>query len=364
MHVISSLEVGGAQAVLYDLVLHFHKKGYTQIIVFFHDGPYRKRLESLSVATHHVRGMFAPIDPVSFFRLMQLVRTYRPDVVHTILWAANVLGRCVSRMFSIYCVASLHNNYDQNGVVRSAIDRMVSYRTTQIVAVSDEVKRSFTRLYASASVTVIPNGIDINRVREMADAQQKTREDLNLSSEHFIIGSVGRFHPIKQYPLLLKAFALVHKEYPHARLLLIGYGTQEHYLRECAHSLQITPYIRWIIGQQAYGYYRLLDCFVLASSKEGISIALLEAMSLGVFPVTAYHIAQHPVVDHGQNGSVAKSNNATDLARKIGSIAGGRSAREVRQKNAQRIVRERFAVSGMIAAYDRMFRAYSDVKVW
>lgn len=363
MHIISSLEMGGAQAVLYDLVVQFQKMGYEQTIIYMHDGPYRQRFEKRGVSVQKVNGVIAPFDPVCLYHLIREMRKTRPDCVHTVLWAANWLGRLAARLLAIPCVASLHNNYDQNGTVRALLDRIVPYHNRAIVAVSEEVAQSFAHVYPAVSpVTVIPNGIDMQAVRKRAVAQHKTRAQLGLSNEHFVIGSVGRFHPIKRYPFLLDVFAHIHKTYPHARLLLVGGGPQEQQLREYAEKLKIGPFVRWVVGQQAYGYYRLFDCFVLSSEKEGISIALLEAMSLGIPPVVTYHTGQHPVITDGVTGHVAKSNNATDCAGKIGLYITNKMDAQSVGKSAQQVVRDCFAIDSMIAAYNRVFCTDSDMQ--
>lgn len=356
MHVITSLERGGAQAVLYDLVVQFQKQGCEQTIVYMHDGPYRERFEAVGIQTHQLTGIISLFDPIALYRLMALIKKVRPDYLHTLLWAANWLGRCAARLLRIPCVVSLHNNYDQNGAVRRVLDRFMPYRVHAIIAVSHEVKQSFCAAYSNANVVVIPNGIDVDAVFAAAKIQRKSRAQLDLMDTDFVIGSVGRFHPIKQYPLLLETFALLRENYPQARLVLVGQGEQERQLRDYAKSLGIDPYIRWVIGEQAYGYYNLFDCFVLASSKEGISIALLEAMSLGVVPVTFYHTAQHPVIRDGHNGYVAKACNATDFAVKIGSCCVSDQHRKSMVLAAQQAVCNCFAIKGMIAAYNRIFR--------
>ena len=363
LHIISSLEMGGAQAILYDIVTHLKKKGYVQTILYMHDGPYRERFQNAGISIKQVRGIVSVFDPICFVRLVIQMHHFRPDCVHTVLWAANWLGRFAARLLAIPCIASLHNNYDQNGMVRMLLDKMMPYRNRAIIAVSDEVKRSFNRTHPTISnIAVIPNGIDVTAVHDRARAEQITREQLGLSQEHFVIGSVGRFHPIKRYSFLLDTFALVHQRYPHARLVLVGEGEQEQYLREYAKKRKVAPFVKWVVGQQAYGYYRLFDCFVLASEKEGISIALLEAMSLGILPVITYHVAQHPVIQYGRNGYVAKGDNATTLAIRIGScLTNGEHSKKM-AIHAQQTVRERFAVTAMIAAYNRVFHAHTDRK--
>ena len=355
VHFITSLEQGGAQAVLFDVVMQFKKRSYKQAIVYVHDGPFAARFKDADIDVYQLRGSVFSFDPIALYRLIRILKKIKPYYLHTVLWAANWMGRIAARLLSIRCAVSLHNNYDQNGCMRRLLDRCVPYKVYAIIAVSDEVKKSFMHSYPHANVTVIQNGIDIAAIKAAAYAQQKTRAQLGLKESDFVIGTVGRLTPIKEYPLLLEAFAQIHASNSQARLVIIGHGEQEKELREYAKTLKIAPYIRWIVGKQAYGYYNLFDCFVLASQKEGISIALLEAMSLGVVPINSYHSAQHPVIIEGQNGRVAKAGKATDFAAKIEECRTSNELSITLAKNAQHDVQNRFAIKSMIAAYSRIF---------
>ena len=81
---------------------------------------------------------------------------------------------------------------------------------------------------------------------------------------------------------MIESFALVYAKNKNARLVLVGVGSGEAMLRQKAHTLGITHFVVFVIGQQAYGYYSLFDCFAMSSDKEGISIALLEAMAFSL----------------------------------------------------------------------------------
>lgn len=356
VHIISSLERGGAQAVLYDLVQGFAKKGYEQSIIYIHDGPYKERFIVAGIPVFQIKGFLFPFDPIAIHHLSTLVQKIKPSLIHTVLWAANWMGRIVAKKLRIACIASLHNNYDQNGLVRNILDRLVPFSNDAIIAVSDEVKLSFYQWQkTSCPLMVIRNGIDNEALQCIVPY---TRESLGLHNGHFIIGSVGRFAPVKRYPLLLDAFAQIYNAYPHARLLLIGGGPQEKELRAQAQQLGIADVIRWVINMPAAPYYGLMDCFMLTSEREGISIALLEAMSCGVACVITYATKQHPVLSHNRNGIVVYPYNATLLFQNVAVLIENDSVRKQLAKEAQQTVKNYFNSHDMIAAYDRLFHAY------
>lgn len=357
VHIISSLERGGAQAVLYDLVRGLAQEGYTQSIIYFHDGPYTKRFADAGIPLYRVQGFILSYDPLALYRLYIIIKRCKPSGIHTILWAANWMGRIVARWLRIPCIASLHNNYDQNGRVRNFLDRMISFSNQAIIAVSDEVKTSFYQFQkASCPLIVIRNGIDYKGLQQISPY---ARTALALTADHFVIGSVGRFAPVKRYPLLLATFADLYRHYSSARLLIIGTGPEEKNLRALADNLGISHAICWVIDTPAAPYYGIMDCFMLTSEREGISIALLEAMSCGVACVTTYASLQHPVLENMRNGIVVSSHNATLLSRKVATLVTNVSLRKQLAYNAQHTVKNEFAVDSMVTAYDRMFRAYN-----
>ena len=72
----------------------------------------------------------------------------------------------------------------------------------------------------------------------------------------------------------------------------------------------IADKVTFVVGQSAYGYYPLFDCFVQSSHKEGISIALLEAMSWGITCVVTNSDAKHPVLTANKDGLLIPAGDA------------------------------------------------------
>jgi len=337
VHFISSLEMGGAQAVLYELVHNL--SNYEHSIIYIHNGSYKDRFEKLHIPVYHIAGF----GPRGFIELIRLFRTIKPDCIHSSLWGANWLGRVAAWWCAIPCVAVLHNNSSINGSLRQTLD-LFAPAAHIMVAVSPEVKNSFGHAHAR----VIQNGVHPYR------GSLKSRYDIGLEDNHFIIGSVGRFHPDKQYDLLINSFALIAKKYDHARLVLFGAGEQEKYLRTLAHSLQLENKILFIIGEPAAPYYGLFDCFVLTSKNEGISMAMLEAMSNGVVPIMAHAEQTHPVIQHGHNGLLV-SHHAQSIADIIMQVMTNSDLRIDIGDAAEKTVQNHFSAEQMICAYDQLF---------
>lgn len=339
VHFISSLEMGGAQAVLHDLVANL--VDYQHHLIYIHNGPYKDRFEKMNIPVYAIAGF----GPRGFFQLMRLLRKIRPDCMHTSLWGANWLGRIAAWWYRIPCVTVLHNNSQINGMVRQTLDRFAPAAHIT-VAVSQEVQKSFDY----ANMCVINNGV------QRYGGASKSKLDIGLHNEHFVIGSVGRFHPDKQYDLLINSFALVAKKYDHARLVLLGGGAQERYLRQLVSALHLEEKVLFIVGQQAAPYYSLFDCFILTSKNEGISMAMLEAMSRGVVPLMACADTSHPVIVHMHNGFLVP-HNPDAIAQAIMQMMLKVNDRTRMSDAAIETVQNHFDAQQMISAYNKIFRA-------
>lgn len=317
LHITSSLKIGGAEAVLCDLIQNMDHALFEHHVIYFHDGPHSVNLKKLGIAMHHVKGALSLYDPLFIARLYRIIKSIKPDCMHSLLWSANIAGRIMARLLGIPIVSAMHNNVDQDGAFRGMLDRMTLSLAHKLIAVSPGVAQSIIKRDSwlpAKKIVIIQNGIDIDRLHQNSLKAAKSRNDLGLKREHFIIGSVGRFEPVKRYDLMLESFAIIYAQNSQARLVLVGVGSCQAMLGKLAHQLGIGHVVIFVIGQPAYGYYPLFDCFAMSSDKEGISIALLEAMSFNLPCVVTYSESHHPVLHNGINGIMVPAGNALALA--------------------------------------------------
>lgn len=312
LHFTSSLKMGGAEAVLCDLISSMDKDSFEHIVLYIHDGPHKVCLETLGVRHYQIK-----YGPLFFMHLVWCIKKIQPDIIHTLLWAANIAGRIAGRLLRVPVVSAWHNNLDQDGALRNLFDRTTCGMVAQHIAVSQGVIDSAQKLnftIKADKVCVIANGIHTKKIRDLSAQAPLKRSDLGLTEVHFIVGSVGRFMPVKRYDLMLQAFVLVHRQFNQARLVLVGVGDQEDFLRAQATDLRITHAVIFIVGKSSAPYYPLFDCFSLSSDKEGVSIALLEAMSFGLPCVVTHADARHAVIEQGINGLLVPAGDAQKLA--------------------------------------------------
>lgn len=158
------------------------------------------------------------------------------------------------------------------------------------------------------ALRVIPNGIDVDRVRELAQ-----RPPLPSSADEITIVGVGRLSPQKGFDLLVRAHALVRQSEVAHRLVIVGEGPDRSTLLQLARELGVGSTVL-LPGFQANPFPQLAaaDLFCLPSRYEGFPLTLLEALALGV-PIVASDCASELLAD-GTYGDLVTTGSVHELA--------------------------------------------------
>ncbi|MBY0353870.1 glycosyltransferase [Candidatus Babeliales bacterium] len=331
LHIITSLKLGGGETMLYRfLAQSTQDTRYKHVVAYFYPGPFVQAIKDLGVPVHHISGLFLRYDFVALYQVMRLINSFKPDIIHSSLWSANIIARLLAWHYQLPLVCDLHGNAAHEGSLRNVLDRLTATIPKKIVAVADGVKKAYEKTIVgalrapqaqarvAASLAVIKNGIDVCAIRAYAQQQSLARSDFGLHEHDFVVGSVGRLDAIKSYDVLVKAFALLLKNVQSAgrpvKLCLVGGGQDEEKIKTLVQQLGIAQHIV-LAGPRSDGarFYKLFDCFALSSQSEGLSIALLEAMAFGL-PVVSTCAGTHEVLVDGSNGFLVPVNDEQALA--------------------------------------------------
>jgi glycosyltransferase involved in cell wall biosynthesis len=359
LHITSSLKTGGAEKLLCDLITHLDPI-FDHEVIYFHDGPHRKTIEAMNIQTHHIEGVVSIYDPIFFSRLYKLTKKINPDIIHTQLWAGNNAGRIVGKLLNKPVISVLHNYLDQDGAIRNFIDQRTLNLSTKLVAYSDGIAQSLIKRdpqYSTHKISILDIGIDREQLMAHAARSTITRADFDLNQSHFVIGSVGRFVPVRRYDLMIDAFNSVHKKYAHARLMLVGIGELEQSLRDKVNQLNLQDKVIFVIGQPGYNYYTLFNCFSLTTDKEGPSLALLEAMSFGIPCVRTNIEKVHPVIEHEINGLIVPAGDARALADAYFRIIEDQQFAHMIGANGNKTVENKFDIKTSAHAFEKVLQS-------
>jgi glycosyltransferase involved in cell wall biosynthesis len=211
---------------------------------------------------------------------------------------------------------------------------------------------------AQEKIARIPNGIDFEDRLKKYDRNQ-IRAELSLARETKVVIFVGRLAPDKGVDWLLDTWRMVTQADQQAHLLLVGDGPDRAALVARAGSLGIHDRVTFLGRQEdVYRFFAASDLFVLPSRLEGVSNALLEAMSQGL-PVVAADDAlggNRSVISHKQDGLLVPMENTDLLAQSLLSLLKDPRWRTEMGKRARQKTEEAFSVRAVTQRYLEVYR--------
>ncbi len=306
LQLIDSLNYGGAEILLRDLTRGLAARGHSVSVGYSTPGPLAKDLAELEIPHFHLKRM-ARIDPLLLIRMMQLIRTTQPDILHTHLFKSDFHGRLAGRWMGVPVVVSTLHNTD-SWATHPILGRVYGYTgkfTDLMIAVSDEVREYQIRNthIGSDRVVTIPNGVDEHRFRPDADAGQRFREKHGISPTTPVIGIVGRLEPQKNQASFLRAAHQIRSEMPRAEFVVVGDGPLKAALQTQAQALGLSSAVNFVGSQRDMpAVYNALNVLVFSSRWEGLPVALLEGLAVGL-PVVATRVGGVPtVIQEGASG--------------------------------------------------------------
>jgi glycosyltransferase involved in cell wall biosynthesis len=211
----------------------------------------------------------------------------------------------------------------------------------------------------AAALRCLPNGVDTTRYAPLRVADRMLhRLHAGLPHEGFLIGCAARLVPVKRHADLIEAFALIAQSAPHAHLVLVGSGPLEAALRAEAAQAGVGERVHFL-GERhdMQALLPLFDAFALASSTEGMSNAVLEAMACGL-PVVATAVGGNPeVVEDGVTGHLVPACQPHALAFALLSlICEPERARAFGLAGRLRVER-RFSLRALLEGFDALYAA-------
>jgi L-malate glycosyltransferase len=196
-----------------------------------------------------------------------------------------------------------------------ALDRQVALHATErIISVSNELREQLIRRIPAAKVVTIHNGIDEEAVvSPLTAAEAKKR--LGVPVDCPVVGTAGRLERVKRLDVFLAAAKQVVGDLPDIRFVIAGDGAEASRLRRLVTDLELGERVLFIGHRDdIYDVIRAMDIFVLCSDHEGLPMALLEALFLGVAVVARPVGGVAEVIQDGVSGVWVRSADPKDLA--------------------------------------------------
>jgi glycosyltransferase involved in cell wall biosynthesis len=361
LEILASLRRAGAERVAVSIACGLDAARFETEVVSLKPafpGGFEAALEERGIATRHM-GKRDGLDPRMWPRIEEAIRKFRPDIVHTHsyvmryalpAWAVARRGRIVH---------TVHNVAEREVEALGRAIHRVAFRAGALpVAISNDVARSFEKMYGFAPTATIPNGADTERGFR-PEAREAWRRTRGFAADEFLVASVARFEPQKNPLGLIDSFARAFAGRPEARLVMAGEGSLLEPARRRAADLGVER--RVYFNGLCVDVAELLsacDLFVLASDWEGSSVAVIEAMAARL-PVVATAVGGvAELVEAGVTGTLVPAGDRAALAAAMAEMAGDAEQRRDFGEAGARKARQ-FDTSAMVERYGAFFE-----RVW
>lgn len=369
LHVITGLQDGGAEAILYRLCRQ--TPAHRHVVVSLVDGgKYGPLLTAAGVEVHCLKMPPGRVTAGGLRQLWHLLSRERPDVVQTWMYHADVIGGVVARLAGVrnVCWGIHHGNLTPGTVKRSTrltaqLSAALSSRVpAHIICCSQRAAETHQQLgYNAAKFRLVPNGYDLSHLAPDPAAGQRLRHDLSLPDRVPLLGLVARFDVQKNHRNLLDALARL-KRHGHAfHCLLVGAGMDaaNETLMGWLQQFDVTDRVT-LLGRRTDipAVMNALDIHVLSSLGEAFPNVLAEAMACGT-PCVTTDVGDAALII-GDTGWVVPPQDAAALSggleSALAALAGDPAAWRDRQQAARRRIEEHFTLERMAASYEAVWR--------
>jgi glycosyltransferase involved in cell wall biosynthesis len=372
---VEALGPGGAERLIVDLARNIDRSRFRMTVysLFGTRRHYAQALHDLGVPeTCLGLSRFREL-PRGMARFTRLLRENRPDLVHTHLYGANIVGRFVARGLRIPVLSTLHSaDYEPEvregnpglSVLKHRLvwlaDRVsILLAKPYVVAVSAHVAESARRRLGipRERLEVVPNAVDTTTFRPVDKATRlAVRRALGLGADDSVVAMVGRMAQEKGHSVLLKAAARLGDRVPALRVLLAGDGEERSAFEALAKELGIDRRVSFLgVRRDVPSLMAASDIVAVPSVHEGFGLVVAEALACGV-PVIASRTGPIPeIVREGETGLLFAPGDDEGLARCLEELMADPPRRARMGERGRGDAVERFSLVPMVQQMESLY---------
>lgn len=367
MHLRSGSGKGfyGAESVILSICKNIDKEKFNCVICCFKDSRIDEitlidETKKINIPGEIIKQSFR-FDLSAIFKLKVLLNKYNIDILHCHDYKANFIGLLTSLLRKVRLVTTLHGWRKVGGREKfyEFIDSIAIKCFHQVVAVSQNIKENFpeNRLLQK-KITVVHNGVAEDYFgTKVIDKEYK--KNLGISEDMNVIGTVGRLSKEKGQNYLIEAAGEILNVFPNTIFIIAGDGPFKENLLHTASSVDLEKHIIFtglLSPYEIKKIYSLIDIFILPSLTEGICLALLEAMAMGI-PVIATAVGGNPeVVDNGKAGFLVPPADSTAIAKVVIELLKDKNKYGFFSTAGKNFVKKEFSCNKMVKEMEEVYK--------
>ncbi len=361
LELLTTTAAGGGPRQVYDLARRLPRDAFEVTVAAPRDGAFFERFRALGLAVAEVRT--DRLDPRALLATVALVRRRRVDVIHSHGKGGGLHGRLAARLTGVPAVHTFHGIHWEHyppalAALYLALERRLARWTRTVISVSatQEAEARARRLVLPSRSALIANGVDLDEQDRLVASAPLARAALGVAADALVLGTVARFDPVKRLDALVDALGTLAR--PRATLLLVGDGPERDRVRHRAAEAGLDArvvFAGWL--DEPARVFPAFDLYVSASRKEGLPLALLEAMGAGL-AVVATDVAGHrDVVRDGETGRLVPPDDPRALAAAAAELLDAPERRRRMGQAGRARVRAEFDIAAMVDKTVAVYRA-------
>ena len=377
LHVLTNLAYAGAQLGTANVCIGVSRHEFDIHVAYSSHGAESHldtqtlptRLRNEGIACYDIPVMRRPVSPVydllAFSRLRRLIRKLRPDIVHTHMSKAGILGRLAARAERVPCIVHTVHGWSFYSVSSPAarrvfvfLERACARVTHRMVAVSQKlIEDGQCHGISACTYSVARSGVDIKAFVSDRSDPATVRKEINIPVDARVLGTVMSLSAAKAPLDFVAVAAKVSKELPDVHFLVVGSGplrdacvrrVQEERLSEKVHFVGLRRDVPRLL--------RAMDVFVLTSHWEGLPRVVVEAMAAEI-PVVATRVGAVPeVIVHESTGLLGAPGDVLQLTAHVVRLLSNPALAEWLAARAKDQDLERFETAAAVKQYVDIYR--------
>lgn len=351
INVISDTNIAGAGKCLINFCKNYDNKKFDLIVIIPKDSELKTELEKTKVRLIEIDGLKDKSwDFKALFKLIEIFREERPDIVHT--HASSTARLAAKFVKDCKIVFTRHSVFPVSERIKKGIGRFI-YKTSnellsdKIIAVAEAAKDNLTEGGIDPErIDVILNGVE--EIKEISNEDKaKLKEKYEIKDDEKVIGIIARLEEVKGHETFIEAAKiLLNEKKVKAKFLILGTGSQEEKLKEKVKKLKLEKNIIFTgFVNNVHEFLNILDVQVNCSfGTEATSLALLEGMSIGVPAVVTDYGGNPGVISDSKNGFLVPIKSPRETANAIYTILTDEKIKNDMKKNSKEIFKEKFTI--------------------
>ncbi len=290
------------------------------------------------------------------FEITKIVKKLNIDLIHSQTRVTHVAGFFASRLSGIKLVTTCH------GFFRKNIGRgLLPSWGVRVIAISEAVERHLIDDFQvdKRKISLIYNGIDVKKFLKDFSKEEKDalKDRFGIRKDCSIIGTIARFTPDKGHDILLYALCEILKEKKDIQLVFVGDGKEYSKVADLVVKLNLSGNVVFVRSQlDTVGILSIMDVFMFTPKrKEGLGIALLEALASGK-PTVATNTGGIPsIIEDNINGFLVPPSNPRVLVEPVLKLLKDRDLYKKMSHAARQKVVEKFSIDGMVERIEKVY---------